>query len=80
MKAKLIFSTESKNHEYWTDMPFIPRINELVNIGDILFEEEIRQIQQSSHHWAGLKGIIQSVEYRHDDNDFYTELIIWCED
>jgi hypothetical protein len=51
-----------------------------MNIRDILMDGEIMQIIQTSHVWNGNKGIVQSVEYRHDDNDFYVEVIIWCED
>jgi len=41
MKTKLIFSTETKDFEQWTDLPFIPRINEWLNVADILKNEEI---------------------------------------
>lgn len=80
MKTKLIFSTEKKETEHWTDIPFIPRINEWINVADILKKEEIIKIYQSATCWSNSRGIIQSVEYRHDDNDFYIEITVWCED
>ena len=80
MKTKLIISTESKDIECWNDLPFIPRINEWVNVVDILKKEEIDDMLQSAHCWSGIRGIVQSVEYRRDDTDFYVELYVWCED
>jgi len=80
MKTKLIFSTHSKDTEQWTNLPFVPRINEWFNIVDILSKEEIALIKQSAQSWSGVKGIISSIEYRHDENEFYPEVIILCED
>jgi len=80
MKTKLIFSTETIDTEQWTDLPFIPRTNEYFNVSDILKKEEIVVIQQSAYCWSGIRGIIQSIEYRHNDDEFYAEVIIWCED
>jgi hypothetical protein len=80
MKTKLIFSTETKDTELWTSLPFIPRLNKWINLCGILKTEEIKRIQESAHCWSGIKGTIQSVEYRHDNNDFYVEIYVWCED
>ena len=80
MKTKLIFSTAKKEKEQWTDLPFIPRINEWLNLQDILKTEEIATIRQSSENWLGIRGIIKSVEYRHDENDFYVEVYVLCDD
>lgn len=80
MKTKLIFSTEKNDIEQWTDLPFIPRIGEWFNLRDILSADEITDIKSSSRDWSGISGEIRSVEYRHDDNEFYTELVIGCED
>jgi hypothetical protein len=80
MTTKLIFSTSTNSTYYWTDLPFIPRVNELVNVQDILKEEEIEDIKTSAKCWSGIRGIVQSVEYRHDDNEFFAEVSIWCED
>lgn len=80
MKTKLIFSTETKDTEQWTDLPFIPRINERINVLDILKKEKLVQIWQSAQCWSGIRGTIQSVEYRYDDNAFYVEVFVWCED
>ena len=80
MKTRLIFSTEKKDSEVLTDLPFIPRINEWLNVRDILKKEEILTIIDAARCWSGIHGIIQSVEYRHDDNDFYLEVYVWCED
>jgi len=64
MKTKLIFSIETKDTEQWTDLPFIPRINEWINVVDILKKEEIVTIYQSAKCWSGNRGYVQSVEYR----------------
>jgi hypothetical protein len=80
MKAKLIFSTEAKDTEYWTDLPVIPRLNEWLNVLDILKVGEVETIKASAVCWSGIRGSIQSVEYRHDENNFFVEIYIWCED
>ena len=80
MKTKLVFSTETKDTEQWTDLPFVPRINEWFKVVDILKKDELGAILQSAHCLSGNRGTIQSVEYRHDDNDFYAEVFVWCED
>jgi len=80
MKIKLIFSTKTKNFEQWTNAPFIPRLCEKINLLDILKPEEVQKIKDSAPCWSGVKGTIHSVEYRHDDSDFYVEIYVWCED
>ena len=80
MKTKLIFSTEKIETDYWTNLPFIPRVNELINVCDILKKEEIDEIKKTANCWSGTHGKVKSVEYRHDDDEFYVELNIWCED
>lgn len=80
MKTKLVFSTESKDLEHWTDLPFIPRLNEWINVKEILKDEDVRSLLNSSNCWSGIKGNVQSVEYRYDFNEFYSEIYIWCED
>lgn len=80
MKTKLIFVTKTKYTEQWTNLPFIPRLNEWINVHDILKKEEIAAIWKSAHCWSGIRGTIHSIEYRHDDNAFYAEITICCED
>jgi hypothetical protein len=80
MKARLILSTETKDTEQWTNLPFVPRKDEWFNVHDMLKVDEIEEIKKSAQCWSGERGIIQSVEYRLDENDFYTEIYIWCED
>jgi hypothetical protein len=80
MKTKLIFSTETQDTGQWIDLPFIPRLNEWINVVDILKKEELVQIWQSAHCWSGIRGTVQSVEYRCDDQGFYIEVYVWCED
>jgi hypothetical protein len=80
MKAKLVFSTETKDTEQWLDLSFVPRLNEWFNVQDILKADEMETIRKSAHCWSGIRGCVQSVEHRHDDNDFYVEIFIWCED
>lgn len=80
MKTKLIFSTQTKDMQQWTNLQFIPRINEWFNVAEILKPDEVITIQQSAMCWSGIRGTVQSVEYRHDDNEFYVEIYVWCED
>jgi len=76
MKTILIITTESQRTEFWTDLPFTPRVGEWFNLQDILSADEIAQIKASALCWSGIRGVIQSVEYRHDDNEFYVEISI----
>jgi len=80
MKTKLILSTENKDTEYWADLPFVPRTKEWFNLQDILKNDEIRTVRDSAQCWSGVKGVIETVEYRQNENEYYTEIIIWCED
>jgi len=80
MKTKLLFSTETQDYEVWQDLPLLPRIDEFFNVRDMLKPNEISVIKQSSKCWSGTRGIIQSVEYRYNNKEFYAEIIIWCED
>jgi len=80
LKTKLIFSAETKDTEYWTDLSFVPRMHEWLNVQDILKSEELKIIRKFAHCWSGVHGAIESIEYKHDDNEFYTEVFIWCED
>lgn len=80
MKTKLIFSTETKDTEFWIDLPFVPRTNEWLNVLDILKNEEIENIKQSATCWSGIRGKIESIEYRMLDGTFYAEIVVWCED
>lgn len=80
MKTKLILTTHTKAFEFWTNLPFIPRTGEWLNVKDILLPQEVDSIKKSANQWNGEKGLIQSVEYRHDDNDFFLEIGVSCED
>ncbi len=80
MKTKLIISTKSWNTECWTNLPFSPRIGEWFNLQDIFTTDEISEIKASANCWSGVRGMVQSVEYRHDDNEFYAEVVLECED
>lgn len=79
MKTNLIFLLETNDIEQWTDLPFVPRVGEWLNVQDVLKKDEIEHIKVSAHSWSGIRGKVMSVEYRHDDNDFYVEIIIGCE-
>jgi hypothetical protein len=80
MKTKLQFATKTDAYDVWTQLSFIPRINERFNVKDLLKEDEIAHLRTTAMQWSGNRGIVQSVEYRHDENDFYTEIVIRCED
>lgn len=80
MKTKLVLSTETKDLEFWIDLPFIPRLNEWINLSEILSNKELCQVKQSAQCWSGIKGLVETIEYRKDTTDYYTEIIVWCED
>ena len=80
IKTKLILATKGGQYVIWTSLPFIPRISEHFNVQDLLLTKELDQIKSSANKWSGSWGTIKSIEYRHDDNDFYVESLIWCED
>jgi hypothetical protein len=80
MKTKLIFSTETMDMDHWTELPVLPRLNEWLNVKELLKVEEFVKIKQSTMCWSGTRGTVQSVEYRHDSNGFYPEVFVWCED
>jgi hypothetical protein len=72
--------TETKDYESWKELPFIPKINEWINVPEFLKEDEFSIVKQSANCWSGSKGVIESVEYRSDNNNYYNEIIVWCED
>jgi hypothetical protein len=78
MKTKLIFSTQKSESEQWTNLPFIPHKDDWFNLQDILKTTEIEALKKSATSWAGVKGLVESVEYRHDENEFYAEIVICC--
>jgi hypothetical protein len=80
MKTKLILSTQQREMEFMTILSFTPRIDEWFNIPDILKTDEWTELKQSAKCWTGIHGTVKSVEYRHDENDFYQEIKIRCED
>jgi hypothetical protein len=80
MKIKMIAANERRDTDFQIDCPFIPRINEWINIHDLLSVEQINEIKKSAFCWSGEKGIVQSVEYRRNGGDFFVELYVWCED
>ena len=80
MKIKLILSTENKDIEHWTELPYVPRINEWINLQDMLKTNELEIIRNAAICWSGSKSIVQSIEYRHNGSEFYPEIYVWCED
>jgi hypothetical protein len=80
MRTKLVFSTAKRDIEYWKELPFTPRIQEWINVFEFLNKNEIHPILSSSECWSGERGFIESVEYRFDNRNYYTEVIVWCED
>jgi len=80
MKVKFLFSTESMDLEYWTNLPFIPHLKEWFNVQDMLNTQDLAKVIKSANCWSGERGLVQSVEYRFDGTDFFSEIIVWCED
>ncbi len=80
MNSKFVFSTEAKDVYFNRDVPFVPRINEWVNVAELLSEQELEGIKRSANCWSGVHGVVQSVEYRQSNNNTYAEVFIWCED
>jgi hypothetical protein len=80
MKIRMIAANERRDTDFQIDYPYVPRINEWVNIRDMLPAEKVDEIKKSASCWSGEKGIVQSVEYRRTESDFFIELYVWCED
>ena len=59
--------------------PIKDHFNDYQEAVEVLKEDEIESIKTSANNWSGIRGIVKSVEYRHDDNDFYIEICIRCE-
>jgi hypothetical protein len=79
MNTKLIFTTGAKNIEYWTELPFIPRMNELFNVTDILNRQDIEKLKGTAVSWEGIHGTVLSVEYRlNDQKEFFMEIYVVC--
>ena len=78
--TKFIFSTESKDFELWKDVPYIPRIKDLINVPEFVCEDDLLNIVQAANCWSGTRGVVESVEYRNRADGYYTEIIVWCED
>ena len=53
MKPKLVFSTETKDTEQWTYLPFIPRMHEWVNVINVLNPDEIEKTKHSAKCRSG---------------------------
>lgn len=80
MKTKLILSTETIDIEYWKNLPLVPKMHEWLNVQEILSPNELSPIKKSANCWSGVRGSIEFVEYKPDENEFYAEVFIWCED
>ena len=80
MKSKLVFSTENKDIEHWIDLPFVPRVNEWLNVQDYLQTPEINNIKENANCWSGIRGVIEGIEYRLADDANFVEITVWCED
>jgi len=80
MKTRLVFSTETKDMAHFIELPFIPRVGEWLRVPDFLDGQQLSEIQHSSHCWSGIRGVVQSVEYRKYGYDLVAEIHVWCED
>ena len=80
MKQRMIFSTETADMECLFELPFVPRIGEWIRLTDILDSKQVLTIQKTAVCWSGERGVVQSVEYCKNNDDFHTEIYVWCED
>ena len=80
MKAKLIFSTVSREIEIWKNLSFIPQLLDWFNVKEILNSKELELIKQSAKRWSGILGTVEFVDFKNNDNESYAEVFIWCED
>lgn len=80
MKTKLICSTEKGEVGIWTDLPVLPQINHWIRVKEFVNEEEYKKIIQLAECWSGEKGVIESVEFRKNNEMHFMELLVWCED
>jgi hypothetical protein len=82
IKTKFIFSTEKRDHEEWMDIPIVPRINEWIDVQSFFNSrvETLEHIKCAAICWSGIRGIVQSVEYKYLENGCFPEIVVWCED
>ena len=81
MRQRLIISTETTDKDYLLiEFPVVPRMGEWIRMTDILDSTQVLAIQKTAVCWSGERGLVQSVEYRKDEEGFYAEIYVWCED
>lgn len=81
MKLRIIISTETADKEsLLIEYPVVPKIGEWIRLTDILDSKQVLAIQKTAVCWSGERGVVQSVEYRKDEDGFYAEIYLWCED
>lgn len=66
--------------EKWIELDIIPRIDEWVEVIDILSENEYDITYENSTLWSGDIGTVRTVSLRNDDKGFYYEIRVICED
>ena len=66
--------------EKWIELDIIPRIDEWVEVIDILSENEYDITYDNSTLWSGDIGTVRTVSLRKDENGFYYEIRVICED
>ena len=83
MRVKFIFINNVFHHnniEKWVELDIIPRIEEWVETEDILSKSEHDITYENSTLWSGDIGTVWTVKLRKDENGFYYEIKILCED
>jgi|WetSurMetagenome_2_1015567.scaffolds.fasta_scaffold1556531_1 hypothetical protein len=80
MKTKLVLITDTDQIECITELGIVPQMHEWFNLQDILKPVELEKIKQTANCWSGLQGTIEFVEFKQDNNDFYPEIHVLCED
>ena len=76
----MIFSTDTADMESMFEFSIIPGIGEFIRLTGFLNSKQIAGIQNSAVCWSGVRGIVRSVEYCKNDEGFYVEIYVWCED
>ena len=80
MKAKVVFATETSDKVTCLDFPVIPRTGETIKVNNFFGKSAYDEIKKSALCWSGERGVIQSVEYSKNEDGFYVEMYVWCED
>jgi len=80
MKTKLILSTTKNETVLWVNLPFIPQVNEWLNLHDTLSRQEDKGIKLFSEGFPWIWCLVKSIGYSLSKSGLYTEVNALCDD